>query len=156
MFSFDEIMLFTHLFGVFLWLSSIPVAFVLFRIGHKIVEIESLKKVYSMTTYMQASGIIGMLLILISGTIMARGDWFDFTSGHIWLALKQIIFILTFIYGITIMRVVGTKLNNNLKLENVDTQTLISNFNEFFYKDLVIGVLIIINMILATVLRPYL
>lgn len=148
--SVDTVVLFIHITSVIFWLAAIPIIQVLKSILDKIESqsnmiLSSLKPVSIMIMTSQA-------LVFLTGGYLTEDRWFNF-SNYGWLALKQLIFFL--LIGFSHMFIIKNMRNISKSIEdNGEDEQIKSSFDQIAKLSYVSGLLILINLFLASV-KPF-
>ena len=136
------------------WLSTLPKAIILNRaISINKDNSKSQLRFYGLSKFIIYITITCIILIFITGNYLADDSWFNFSSGNIWLALKQVFFILLVISIILILLTVGLRFTRHLK-ENYDLEVIHKEFTRSMMITHFSALIILINTFLA-VTKPF-
>jgi H+/Cl- antiporter ClcA len=147
-----NIFLFLHIVGVIIVLSPLPISIFLNRFIKKEENIEVVKRAISMTSKIPIITLIGFILIFLSGSAMVGANWFNFTQGNIWLALKQVLWFVILVLVLTLVRSAHNTLLNSIETET-DLAIIKSNYKKIYSRGHMIDGLVLINILLATALK---
>ena len=136
------------------WLSTLPMAIILNRaISINKDNSKSQLRFYGLSKFIIYITITCIILIFITGNYLEDDSWFNFSSGNIWLALKQVFFILLVISIILILLTVGLRFTRHLK-ENYDLEVIHKEFTRSMMITHFSALIILINTFLA-VTKPF-
>ena len=144
--------LFLHILFVFIWLTTLPIALLLRKMLSDNRDTDFEFKLFRYRGIVAGLAIIGGLGVVLTGawmTFRINGyEFFDF-SGDLWLPLKQVIWVITFVGGALLIAPLETKLKNMLEEEEsiIEIRALMNKMDQrsFFFTSL-----ILVNIFLAT------
>lgn len=158
-FSEFTVTLFLHISFVFIWLTALPVDLVLRSIFNDITD--DPEKEYALFRYRDINnklGIIGGLGVVATGVFMtfivSNYGFFDFsTPNQMWLAVKQVVWLVTFMGGGVYLAPRHNKLKKMLD-EKAPIDEIRAHLKSMDIGTYVFSALIVFNIFLA-VTKPF-